>query len=111
MFNYLLFDHTLSRIAPLDSGDLDSFSLEEVSTGLDPEVGGDRLHDGCCLVFRGQRRRGMLAIKNDKTQSGQLTAIAVGLPLQSEAKYGTHYRRPAAGRVTFLFPTVEIGKY
>ena len=70
----------------MDSGDLDSFSLEEVSTGLDPEVGGDRLHDGCCLVFRGQRRRGMLAVKKDKTQSGQLTAIAVGLPLQSEAK-------------------------
>ena len=95
----------------MDSGDLDSFSLEEVSTGLDPEVGGDRLHDGCCLVFRGQRRRGMLAVKNDKTQSGQLTAIAVGLPLQSEAKYGTHYRRPAAGRATFLFPTAEIGEY
>ena len=79
MFNYLLFDHTLSRIAPLDSGDLDRFSLEEVSTGLDPDVGG-------AWIFRGQRRRGMLAVKNDKTQSGQLTAIAVGLPLQSEAK-------------------------
>ena len=70
----------------MDSGYLDRLSLEEVSTELDPEVGGDRLHDGCCLVFRGQRRRGMLAVKNDKTQSGQLTAIAVGLPLQSEAK-------------------------